>query len=486
MPSRSLPPRPSLDQLKRQAHELRREHDERNPSAAARIAAHHPRHKRKPLPEILDSPLTLADAQLVIAREYGFDTWAALKDRTSIAADVANFRPHPRFDEALAALDAGDTERLRTLLGSDPTLVDARTNLDPPFHYFTGATLLHHVAGNPSRGRLEGRRPPLPANSATLARILLEHGADVDAVTLGPNGGDVMGLLMTSKQASDANVVGALVDVLLEFGATLDVSGDDCLDGPLANHAPRAAEKMIALGARPSVLSAAALGNMELLRQFFDAVGRLISRPRRHGKELSERDAIGLALLYAYVRDQHEAVDFLLETDGNWDVTGVNNGAALHRAAFAGDLETVKRLVARGADTSNRDNPFNSTPLSWADHNHQQYVVDWLRAHCVVDIHDAVVFGFAEHVEARLREDPTSANLAIDQWDIPMATPLHWAAAMGKEGIASILLHAGADPNALAGNGATPLDIAEASGATAVAELIAARGGQRHATRGSA
>ena len=76
MPTRSLPPRPSLAQLKIQANELRQEHRDGRPSAAARIAAHHPRFKSGQPPEaVLASTLTLTDAQLVIAREYGFDSW---------------------------------------------------------------------------------------------------------------------------------------------------------------------------------------------------------------------------------------------------------------------------------------------------------------------------------------------------------------------------------------------------------------------------
>ena len=102
---------------------------------------------------------------------------------------MAKFRPHPQFDEAVAALDVGDLERLRGLIASDPSLVHARSNLEPPYHYFTGATLLHHLAGNPDRGRFEGKRPPLPANTVALARVLLDAGADVEASTLGPNGG---------------------------------------------------------------------------------------------------------------------------------------------------------------------------------------------------------------------------------------------------------------------------------------------------------
>ena len=353
MPTRSLPPRPSLSQLKIQANELQQEHRRGRPSAAARIAAHHPRfkfHGGQPPEAVLASTLTLADAQLVIAREYGFDSWPKLKHHVGLAEAVGAFGPHPRFDDAVEAMDAGDVERLRDLIAADHTLVQARTNLEPPYHYFTGATLLHHVAGNPDRGRLERTRPPLPANSADVARVLLDAGADVNARTLGPNGGDTMGLLVTSKQASDANVVGPLIDVLLEYGARLDLTSDDCLDASLANHAPRAAEKMIPLGAKPDVLAAAALGQTDLLRSFFDDDGRLLSRPSRLKKEMSSRDAVGLALLYAYVREQRDAVDFLLEKDGNWNMVGVNNGAALHRAAFAGDLDMVRRLVERGAD----------------------------------------------------------------------------------------------------------------------------------------
>ena len=479
MSTRSLPPRPSLAQLKIQANELRQAHRDRQASAAARIAAHHPRFKGRSPQAVLEAPFALADAQLAVAREYGFDSWPKLKQYVELSDVVARFTPHPRFDEAVAAMDAGDLERLRRVIASDPALVRARTNLEPPYHYFTGATLLHHVAGNPDRGRLDGRLPPLPANSAEIARLLLDAGADVHALTLGPHGGDTMGLVLTSKQASDANVAGPLIDVLLARGVKLDLTSDTALDASLANHAPRAAEKLIALGAKPDLLAAAALGRLDLLRAFFDDEGRLLSRPRRNGKEMTDRDAIGLALLYAYVREQREAVDFLIEKDGNWDMTGVNNGAALHRAAFAGDRAMVQRLMARGASMSNRDNPFWSSPLGWADHSNQTEVIRWMREHAVIDLHDAVAFGWREHAEARLRENPASVNVRIDRGDIPQGTPLHWAADQNRIELAQLLIEKGADVNAVAGNGYTPLDVADFMGAAGVAALLERHGGTR-------
>jgi hypothetical protein len=480
MPSRTLPSRPNLAQLKLQASELLRFHREGKPAGAARIAAHLPRMRGHPQQPVLDRPLALADAQRVLAREYGFDNWARLKHHVETVDRVAKFKPHPRFDDAVAAIDAGDLERLRSLIGSDPALIHARTNLEPPYGYFTGATLLHHVAGNPDRGRLTGELGPLPKHIVAIARLLLDSGADVDAMTLGPNAGTTMDLIITSKQASDAGVSGPLMDLLLERGAVLDLKKPDALETPLANHAPRAAEKMIELGAKPDLIAAAALGRMDLLRAAFDSAGRLRSRPRRAGKTMIERDAIGLALLFAYVREQRDAVDFLLEKDGNWNMIGVNNGTALHRAT-AGDFAMVKRLVAKGADVSDRNNPFNATPLAWADHDKQTEIFQWMQKHCAIDLHDAVSFNLQDHLAARLREDPASVNKCIDHWRMPQSTPLHWAAALNREEMAKLLLENGADPNILAGTGLTALDVAEQARAEEIAKLIEQRGGKRSA-----
>jgi ankyrin repeat protein len=343
----------------------------------------------------------------------------------------------------------------------------------------------------------------VPVNIVDVARLLLDRGAQVDALTLGRSAGSTMGLILTSRMASEAGASGPLIELLLERGATLDLGTSksvipdwgkrNVLDVALSNYATRAAEKLIELGARPDVCSLAALGRMGPLRGCFDRAGRLRERPTRRGKRLSERDAIGLALLFAYVNKRSEAVDFLLEQDGNWDMTGVNNGTALHRAAWDGDLAMVQRLVAKGADIKNRDNPFVSTPLSWAQHNKQVAVMEWMRRECAVDIHDAVGFNFREQVEARLREDPTCVDRRIDHWETPRSTPLYWAAwtkiydvdgehswdEREREELVRLLLDHGADPNLVAGDGYTALDVAVTAGAKRIVALIRARGGKR-------
>src|SRR5260370_30500781 len=100
-----LPSHPNLDQLKRQAHELQRDHRARSRSAAARILAHHPRLKSES--EVFAAPLATADAQLVIAREYGFASWPKLKHHVDLLRRCSELQPHPRLHEAVALLPHG-------------------------------------------------------------------------------------------------------------------------------------------------------------------------------------------------------------------------------------------------------------------------------------------------------------------------------------------------------------------------------------------
>jgi ankyrin repeat protein len=73
MPDRILPERPSLEQYKKQAKELARGCAAGHSAALTRVRRHHPR-LRDIAPDQPHS-ITLADAQLVIAREHNFVSW---------------------------------------------------------------------------------------------------------------------------------------------------------------------------------------------------------------------------------------------------------------------------------------------------------------------------------------------------------------------------------------------------------------------------
>ena len=78
-PSEQLPPRPSLRQLRNRAKDLLQASRQGEPDAIRRIGESHPRFSGLSQAEIAAAEIVLADAQLVIARELGFDSWPRLK-----------------------------------------------------------------------------------------------------------------------------------------------------------------------------------------------------------------------------------------------------------------------------------------------------------------------------------------------------------------------------------------------------------------------
>ncbi|MBV9405936.1 MAG: ankyrin repeat domain-containing protein [Acidobacteriaceae bacterium] len=74
MSDKSLPDQPNLEQYKKQAKDLLRARAQGSRAALDRIARHHPRLQNQ-AHAVRSAPFHLADAQLVIAREHGFQSW---------------------------------------------------------------------------------------------------------------------------------------------------------------------------------------------------------------------------------------------------------------------------------------------------------------------------------------------------------------------------------------------------------------------------
>lgn len=189
-PSRSLPPHPSLEQQKRQAKELLRLLRAGDAQALARVRRH--------LPD--KAALSLADTQFVLAREYGFRSWAALRAHVQ---DASAPIPPSVLQELHAALAARDAARLRELLLRHPA---ARASVDAPVFPF-GATALLHFTG--------------PAD-LPLVEVLLEFGADPNRRSDWWAGG--FHPLHTAT--------GAVADRLMEAGAVPDACAAANLDRP--------------------------------------------------------------------------------------------------------------------------------------------------------------------------------------------------------------------------------------------------------------
>ena len=109
--SKSLPSRPSLDSLRKQAKKLARDIDAGDTDAIARAQLQ--------LPNI-ELPLTQRSAQLVIAREYGFAGWQDLT--AEVKKRLGNDLERAATD-AQVAIHNNDVERLKQLLTEYPALL---------------------------------------------------------------------------------------------------------------------------------------------------------------------------------------------------------------------------------------------------------------------------------------------------------------------------------------------------------------------------
>src|ERR1700691_3295549 len=86
MPTKPLPSRPSLDHLKHQAKDLLQARQAGNPEAIQRIKGSHPEFAKSTDEEIRAAKFALSDTQLIIAREYGFESWPKLKTHVEALA----------------------------------------------------------------------------------------------------------------------------------------------------------------------------------------------------------------------------------------------------------------------------------------------------------------------------------------------------------------------------------------------------------------
>jgi hypothetical protein len=245
------------------------------------------------------------------------------------------------FCRAVKALDGGEIERLESLLDQHPWLIQYHCRKGERYEegYFGGATLLNHIAGNPSRCAI-------PRNIVDIARLLLSRGARDGE----PRPKYTIGLLLTSKQASDAGVALPLIDLLCSTtGVELDLTDRTILNGPLGESAPATALELVRRGARMDIRHAAALGRLDLIQYFFngeDLPASLIPLPAEPNEA---QLLVEEAFIYACQYGHNNICEFLLDQGVDPAAQARIGQTGFHYAAHYGQLETVKMLIARNA-----------------------------------------------------------------------------------------------------------------------------------------
>ena len=358
MPVRALPQHPSLEHLKYQAKDLLKGHAARDAAVAQRMREFHPRWWNSSDEEIFAASFRLSDAQLAIAREYGFASWARLKRRVEKPrpSDQVSLPHHERIEDAVfrrgvELIDSGDVEGLRSHLKKYPELSRQRVQFEGG-NYFQNPALLEFVAENPIR------RGKLPANIVEVAKAILDAGVEEAALN------ETLGLVATGRVPRECGVQIPLIDLLCEGGADADRG----VKGAAVLFEIEAVEALLRRGARMTLPVAAALGRV-------DEVRRLLAK--------ADAGARHLALAVAAQYGHGEIVRLVLdagEDPNRFNPVGAHSHSTpLHQAAVNGHLEVAKLLVARGARTDVKDILWDGTAAGWAAYAGKREVEKYLR-----------------------------------------------------------------------------------------------------------
>ncbi len=390
-PTRRLPEHPNLEQLKKQAKDLLEQYRSGDAAALAEVE----RFERRPDP----AAFALNDAQRVVARAYGYESWGKLKafvDGVTAArfieaarnGDLEQVRRMLAARPELIGMDAAENDEHRALhyavMRRDVEMVrvlmqagaDARKGIWPHRDATTALALAREreyedivTAIEDEEGRL--RRKHLNCPNATISPVqdqicaAISRGDGGEAVRLlelAPdlvNACDRKGATPLHQAAEEGDA--ELVRWLLARGADArkkDLRGLTPLDRAALAADPRnrnverfgeIAKLLLEGGADMSPWAAAALGDTGRLRELIESEPALLRRIGPGGGLLTvavkhgEAEVVGLLLDLGSDVDERITLEQVEEPTESW-------GMPLWWAALAGDLEITKLLLDRGAD----------------------------------------------------------------------------------------------------------------------------------------
>src|SRR6185436_6829418 len=329
--SRGLPDKPHLDVPKREARALLKEWRAGLPEALDRIGRRHPKFREADPAAISAGKFLLNDAQLVVAREYGFSNWAELKERIN-ATTIAGLLQE--------AIHKDDRETVVRLLRANPNLLHIPLwsgNWGPPMSHAANLGKLEIIKAIAALGARDYQHAfdrALLQGKLECARWLHEHGAK-----LAP--GLVMGTCETLNPAG----LGFLADLGAPF---TDAKGNRLAPLGLAletyGRSPAGKHAVLEIFARQGY----ALPDTPMMAFHRGNVARLKFFLRRDPRLIERR----WSLLEIYPPELGCAKDG--RSGMHW--TPIDGTTLLHLAIDFDEDEIFELLLAHGADVNARAN----------------------------------------------------------------------------------------------------------------------------------
>lgn len=427
--SQSLPPRASLEQLRKQAKNLLKKWKETDPRR------------------------TLSEAQHTVAQEYGFKNWAALKKHLA---------PNPEVEDLIRAVVRGDLAQADEILKSRPELLNERgsNGTRTPLHFAAiggredavrfllerganpnircegdSATPLHFAC---EKGRfgiikalIERGCDPIGAGdyhemevigwatvfgkaSPEIVEYLLAHGSrhnifsaivmgDVEAIKA--HAGDINRRMDMAEQRRKPLHLAVMkkqsesLKTLLELGADtegLDEAMLTPLDQAALNGETGMARMLIAHGAKIRLPAAIALG--------VDIDPKDDLKPgKRWGTLIVRAASVSSGELVEKLIQAGASVD--VWDDAKTSVDSTYGFTPLHAAGFFGNIEAVRVLMKHGANVQVRDSRYQGTAAGWAAYAGHNDVRDVIQEGAI-DIFEAIESGLADRIPGILQRDP--------------------------------------------------------------------------------
>ncbi|MEL6853220.1 MAG: hypothetical protein AAFP92_32210, partial [Bacteroidota bacterium] len=240
-----------------------------------------------------------------------------------------------RFDQAIKAVVNGEVSLLSQLIEQHPALLTARYESEeaPYSAYFHRPTLLHFVAGNPDPASY-------PANMLEVLRLLVEAGAEVDAVTdFEPYWSwTTLGLVASGNPAVNSGQAYELMAYLIKAGADINFKQGLNIFGaffhtPSNQRLAALATWLVDQGGETDLAYASACGKLDLVKAFVTPDGQLTSTaygryrlPGNYFDQPTREALLAEALVYACLCGQQAVAAYLLELGAD-----IQHPAPLHQ-----------------------------------------------------------------------------------------------------------------------------------------------------------